>query len=172
MIQKLKHEHFDQIYDLLEANFIPEEYRSYEAQKELLNNPYYTIYALYTEDDEVKAFLSVWDFKDFAYFEHFAVNAKHRNGGLGGKFLNQLIEEIDKDVCLEVEIPTSQDAHRRIGFYERNNFFLNEFPYVQPSLRGGSDAVPLYIMTTSSKIVSKTFKNIKKTLYKEVYGVI
>lgn len=31
MIQKLKHEHFDQIYDLLEANFIPEEYRSYEA---------------------------------------------------------------------------------------------------------------------------------------------
>ena len=168
MIQKLKHEHFDQIYNIMQASFIEDEYRSYTQQKDLLDNPFYTIYALY-EKEEVKAFLSVWEFDDFAFFEHFAVNQKYRNGGIGARFLSDVIKIINKEVCLEVELPEDSLSKRRIGFYERNNFFLNEFDYMQPSLEKGKKEVPLYLMTSSSKVFKTQFNHIKDTLYKEVY---
>ena len=60
---------------------------------------------------------------------------------------------------------------RRIGFYERNGFFLNEYPYVQPPISQGRKPVPLMIMTSGAAISEKEFEEIRNTLYKEVYKI-
>ncbi len=172
MIDRMKIRDFDEIYDLMEKSFSYDEYRSYDEQKELLHNPVYSIYVLYNEAQEIKAFIAVWEFEEFAFIEHFAVNPEHRNSGIGAYMLNELVEQLGKTVCLEVELPETETASRRIGFYQRNNFYLNEYPYIQPSLSKGKKAIPLILMTSCSKVDEDAFNQIKDTLYKKVYKCI
>ncbi|MCI8448180.1 MAG: hypothetical protein HFH30_07230, partial [Eubacterium sp.] len=74
-------------------------------------------------------------------------------------------------ICLEVELPENDLAKRRIRFYERNGFFLNQYPYVQPSISKGRSPIPLLIMTSGQPVSEKIFQEIKSTLYEYVYGV-
>jgi len=172
MIEKLKTQDFDKIYDLMEISFPSDEYRTYDEQKELLNDPAYSIYVLYNESQDVKAFIAVWDFNEFAFIEHFAVHPEYRNCGVGTGMLNEMTELLGKTVCLEVEPPETEMASRRIGFYKRNNFYLNEFPYMQPPISRGKKAIPLLIMTSDGKVDKDTFERIKGTLYTRVYKYI
>ena len=170
MIEKLKIQDFDMIYDLMEKSFPSDEYRTYDEQKALLNNPAYSIYVLYNEYQVIKAFIAVWEFNKFAFIEHLAVSPEHRNGGIGAYILNELVGLLGKTVCLEVEPPETEMAKRRIGFYKRNNFFLNEYPYMQPPISQGKKAIPLFIMTSGGKVDEDIFEQIKGTLYKKVYN--
>lgn len=169
MIEILKKGDFDKFYKLMKKSFPSDEYRAYEEQKNLLDIPYYKAYTLYMPNNDIKAFITVWEFEDFAYIEHFAVNPKYRNKGVGSGLLGEITEKYDSLVCLEVELPETKMAGRRIGFYERNGFSLNTYPYIQPSMGEGKSTVPLLIMTTHGKIDSKTFEKIRDTLYKYVY---
>lgn len=169
MAETLRKGDFDKFYGLMKKSFPTDEYRDYEEQKKLLDIPCYTVHALYTDNDDLKAFITVWEFEDFSYIEHFAVNPKYRNKGVGAGLLGEITGKTDSLFCLEVDLPDTKIAGRRIGFYERNGFSLNTYPYLQPSLGKGKDTVPLFIMTTGGKIDSKTFEKIRNTLYKYVY---
>lgn len=165
MIEKLKKQDFDRVYAIMEQSFPSDEIRPYAEQKKLLDNPVYSIY----QTEQRNAFIAVWEFDDFVFIEHFAVGKEYRNTGLGGKMLGEFLEKQKKIVCLEVELPETELAKRRIGFYERNGFFLNEYEYFQPPISKGKNVVPLMIMTSNSKIEEDMFNKIRYTLYKEVY---
>ena len=170
MIQKLKTQDFDNVYRLMEQSFPPDERRTYTEQKSLLSNPQYCIYILPdTAASNIKAFLAVWTFKDFVFIEHFAVNPLYRNSGIGSAMLKEAVQQIPYMVCLEVELPVQETAKRRIGFYERNGFFLNHYPYMQPPISDGRSPIPLLIMTNQNAISENRFQEIKNTLYKNVY---
>ena len=49
--------------------------------------------------------------------------------------LNDFLNHMEKTVFLEVEEPGTDLARRRIGFYERAGFCLNDFDYIQPDLQ-------------------------------------
>ena len=170
MIRKLMREEFDSVFQMIEASFPKDEYRTYDEQKALLDDSAYEIYTLPGLDDNaVRAFIAVWQFDSFAFIEHFAVNPKYRNRGIGGEFLRETVRMLDKMVCLEVEPPDNEMASRRIGFYERNNFFLNRYPYTQPSISAGRSPVPLLMMSYGRYIGKTEFADIKKELYTRVY---
>lgn len=169
MIEKLKIQDFDKIYDIMEMSFPRDEYRDYDEQKALLKNPSYSIYVLYNENQDIKAFISVWELNEFSFIEHFAVHPDYRNRGIGAYMLNEVVELLSNTVCLEVELPVTEIASRRIGFYKRNNFHLNEYPYMQPPLSQGK-AIPMFIMTSSRKVDKHLFESIKDTLYAKVYN--
>lgn len=168
MLKKLKRQDFDKVFELLENSFPADEYRTYEEQKAILDNELYSIYALY-DGEKLKAFISVWEFEKFAYVEHFAVSPKYRNSGLGAKMLNELITRSQKSICLEVEPPENETARRRINFYLRNGFYLNDYPYIQPPMSKGKNAVPLLIMTSGGKVGRAVFDMMKATFYEKVY---
>lgn len=171
MLQKLKPEDFDKVFQIMELSFPEDEHRTYEEQKELLNNSLYQIYILPDESGEnIKAFVAVWEFDEMVYIEHLAVNPEFRNGGLGAMILQELISRSDKQICLEVEPPKETMAIRRIGFYERNGFFLNEYDYMQPAISKGRKPIPLLIMTSGRKISKEEFDRIRTVLYTKVYG--
>lgn len=171
MIQKLSRDEFDEVYDLMEASFPSDEYRTYEEQKALLDNPYYQVYVKKDSDNQsIKAFIAVWEFEDFAFIEHFAVNPQYRNGGIGARTLTRLVDLLGKSFCLEVEPPEDELTSRRIGFYRRNGFFLNHYPYMQPSISKGKNALPLLIMTSESTVSEKEFEGYRKVLYEKVYS--
>ena len=114
-----KTEEFDKIFSILENSFPPDEYRTYEGQKFLWNHPKYTVYVIPDdESDCIKAFITVWKFENFAFIEHFAVNPFYRNQGLGSLILHEILNLLQCQICLEVELPKTDFAKRRIGFYQ------------------------------------------------------
>ena len=172
LIEKLNDINFDEVYELMEMSFPKDERRTYSEQKNLLNNPMYRIYVFRAcETQQIQAFIAVWELGEIAFVEHVAVNPMCRNNGIGAKVLNELVNNVGKMVCLEVEPPNDEMSSRRIEFYKRNNFFFNEYFYIQPPMSEGRKSIQLYIMTSERKITESEFNNIKNMLYKEVYCV-
>lgn len=173
MIELLKREDFDEMFTIMEESFPKDEYRTREGQKHLFELPEYQAYAMRDEDTgHIKGFIAVWELETVVFVEHFAVNPRFRNGGLGAKILQELRGRYDKPLCLEVELPETEMAVRRIGFYERNGFFLNRYPYKQLPLAEGQNELPLYIMTTEKAVDADEFEAIKELLYATVYQVV
>lgn len=163
---------FDQIFAIMETSFPPDEHRTYDAQRALLDNPKYTIYVLPDSSSKsIMAFITVWQFEDFAYIEHFAVNPAYRNGGLGSNILHEINDLLMCQLCLEVELPETDFAKRRIAFYKRNGFFVNDYPYIQPPYSKGKKPLPLLIMTSNEGISKDRFEMMKERVYREVYKV-
>ena len=165
-----KTEEFDKIFSILENSFPSDEYRTYEGQQALWNHPRYSVYVIPDdESDCIKAFITVWKFEDFAFIEHFAVNPFYRNQGLGSLILHEILNLLPCQICLEVELPETDFAKRRIGFYERNGFFINHYPYAQPPYTREKQPVPLLMMTSGNCVSKDRFDSIKETIFKEVY---
>lgn len=170
LVEKTNSGAFDQICALMEKSFPLEEYRPYPEQKALLSRPAYGLYAARNDrEGNLLGFAAVWEWEDFAFIEHIAVSPDYRNGGLGGKLLDQVVALLEKPVCLEVEPPDGGMASRRIGFYQRHGFFLNPYPYTQPAISEGRSPIPLLIMTHGQEILEAEFLTIRNRLYHEVY---
>ena len=169
MLRKLAKKDFDTVFRLIERSFPTDEYRPYDGQKALLEDPAYAIYGLPGADASITAFLAVWTFEAFVFLEHFAVDPAYRNNGIGSQLLGELVRASGKMVCLEAEPPDNAMASRRIGFYARNGFILNDYPYTQPSLSPGRNPVPLVLMTSGRAIRREEFAEIQTVLYTRVY---
>lgn len=170
MIRDFVPEDFDRVFEIIEKSFPRDEHGTYEEHKKLLSDPAYKIYIL--ADDEsraIKGFMSIWDLEKAAHIDHFAMAPEFRNGGNGGKMLQDMLKHLDKMITLEAEPPENEMAVRRIGFYKRNGFFLNEYPYLQPAISKGGNEVPLLIMTYGRNITKEEFEALREVLYRIVY---
>ena len=163
MLQRINETDFPEIYRIMQASFSDDEYRPYDEQLALFEEPEYRIYYM------PAGFLAVWEFESFIYIEHFAVDPALRNSGTGSAMLQELVKQYQKPICLELELPEDELTRRRIGFYERNGFVFNEYPYIQPPISKGKSPVPLRIMTYRSEITRQEFQKMKEILYRRVY---
>lgn len=163
MLQVTSQSDFPEIYRIMQASFPDDEYRPYDEQLALFEEPEYRIYY------RPAGFLAVWEFESFIYIEHFAVDPALRNSGTGSAMLQELVKQYQKPICLEVELPEDELTRRRIGFYERNGFVFNEYPYMQPPISKGKSPVPLRIMTYGNEITREEFQKMKEILYRRVY---
>lgn len=172
MLEIMQPGEFKQVFSIIEQSFPIDEYRTFEEHKELLNEPEYCIYVQHaTHGGNIQAFLAVWQFEDFTYIEHFAIDPALRGQGIGSAILQEVHQLFPRQICLEVELPRNNFAKRRISFYERNGFFLNDYPYMQPPLSKGKNELPLIIMTSKARIGKERFRQIQKKLYQKVYKV-
>ena len=76
-------------------------------------------------DSDIVGCSTIWEFKDFAYVEHFATSPLSRGSGIGAKVMHLITEMINKPIILEVEPPEDEFSKRRINFYERCGYILN-----------------------------------------------
>lgn len=182
MLQFTSQSDFSEIYRIMQVSFSGDEYRPYDEQLALFEESEYRIYYMpaigmerggnnSTGNFTMRAagFLAVWEFEFFIYIEHFAVDPALRNSGTGSAMLKELVKQYQKPICLEVELPEDELTRRRIGFYERNGFVFNEYPYIQPPISKGKSPVPLRIMTYGEAITRETFEAMKNVLYRSVY---
>ena len=159
---------FDKIFKIMQGSFPADEYRYREEQLALFDDSAYTVY-LKKEGEQIVAFLAVWEFDDFIFLEHFAVDKSYRARGLGSQMLKEVAKQYLKPICLEVELPTTDISKRRVKFYERNGYFFNDYTYYQPPISKGKNAIALRIMSNKSPLSRVEFETVKSTLYTKVY---
>lgn len=152
----------------MEKAFPESERRDMSGQEKLLDNPYYNYYIIRLYG-KIAAFLAVWEFPEINFIEHFAVDESLRGKGVGKKALSLYLKAADKPVFLEVEPPESDIAVRRIEFYKRLGFHMNDFPYCQPALQNGQKPLPLKIMTYPKPVDEENFIRYKKIAFKHAY---
>lgn len=121
---------------------------------------------VYIDGNPVGIF-SYWTFDKFSYVEHFAVAEKYRNNGVGQRIMKHFLLHIPQ-VVLEVEMPTTAMAQRRIEFYKRLGFDTNPHNYIQPSYHNDGNTLPMIIMSLSP-LSASTFAEVKQCLYSKVY---
>ena len=168
--EKAEAEKFSKIYKLMTEAFPPSEIRNEEGQRNLLGRSAYQLYTV-KQDNEIYGLLGVWEFDTFIFIEHFAVDASLRGNGIGGMLLNDFLNHMEKTVFLEVEEPGTDLARRRIGFYERAGFCLNDFDYIQPDLQQGQSSLPLKNMTYPMKLSKEDFERMKQQIFETVYQI-
>lgn len=156
---------------LLTQAFPPEEYRNLKQLREYTDHiPHFHNNIILQENLPV-GFITYWNFDDFSYVEHFAVDPGQRNGGYGKVILNNLVQQLNRPIVLEVEIPDEEMAVRRINFYKRQGFELWENPYMQPPYKEGDNFLPMLIMAHGNINSGKDFDNVKSIIHREVYNV-
>lgn len=144
-VRKLSISEFDRIFSEIEKNFIPDERRDYPEAKARFESGEYDVLE-FSSDGIPIGFITVWNFSDFVFLEHFVIYEEYRNHGYGSLALAELKSLFPK-MILEAEPPFGGLQARRLAFYRRNGFFENEKKYLQPSYRDGGNEVPLVIMS-------------------------
>jgi ribosomal protein S18 acetylase RimI-like enzyme len=154
---------------IYETSFPPNERRYFKKVVALLTDNRFCLFAI-TFENEVVGMLSKWDFSTFVYIEHFAISLTFRGNGLGSHILQKIMQDENRQIVLEVELPDNIFSLTRIKFYERFGFTICSESYIQPPYDKTKEAIPMFIMTTQKIDSVIVFQNIKKILYKEVYG--
>lgn len=161
---------FDLFFNILKNSFPENERRDYLSQKNLLTKNNYRP-LVFKENGEILAIMATWEFEEFIFIEHLAVDAKLRGKGIGTELIKNYLSKCKKKVFLEVEPPNCDVSKKRISFYEKLNFCLNDFSYLQQPLNPNDAPFELKIMSYSNHISEKEFDKYKKVIYKEVYNV-
>ena len=160
-LKKFEHCDFDSFFKLMCESFPSVERRSYEDQKKLLCDDLYNIIAVKDQSDNITSFIANWEFDDFIFIEHFAVDSKIRGNGIGTSMLKMYLEECNKPIFLEVELPQNDICIRRIEFYKRLGFHLNNFEYFQPPMQIQHDFLQLKVMSYPRIVDEMEFMHFK-----------
>ena len=155
-----------QIY---ESSFPEDERRNWDQLLDLLGNTRYKLFEIYIQEKFI-GFISVWDLEEINFIEHFAITDSEQGKGFGTQALNQVFSMNSKPFILEVEEPFTETAQKRISFYERLNFKVNEFSYFQPPYSIDKNSVKMLLMSYPMKIELENFERIKSQIHNQVYG--
>jgi GNAT superfamily N-acetyltransferase len=145
-LKNISDNYFQDAWKLYEDAFPFEERRSLNNQSKVLQIDNYNFEVLIDKDQFI-GFILWWDFETHRYIDHFATALERRNKGIGKLILNKFIDSDDKSIILEVELPTSKINERRIKFYERVGFKLNQHHYEIPPIK--EDELPLQLLVMS-----------------------
>lgn len=169
---KMPENTFAELYNIMEYSFPEDERRDRDEQYDIAENS--AFHALTAEENgAVIGFMTFWEIAECVYIEHFAISRERRGKGLGAEMIKRFCERFrGRRIVLEAEPPAlGEIAARRVEFYRRLGFFLNDFPYQQPPYRKNGQPVELKIMSFSAPLSEEQFSEIKRLLYVNVYNI-
>ncbi|MCI1881871.1 MAG: GNAT family N-acetyltransferase [Sporolactobacillus sp.] len=162
---------FGRAWQLLEQAFPAVELRSRRRARALLDNRKYRLLEAETDRRTFAGIIADWQLNDFRFIEHLAVDSSLRGRGVGSAMLRAYLIAEPRPVVLEVEEPKNDRQWQRIRFYRRLGFRLNPFGYRQPALQPlDTAAVKLSIMSRPGELSPATFRQVKKIIFRDVYG--
>ena len=148
---------FPQVFEKMKAAFPYEERRDYLDQQECMNDERFKFLEIF-DDAQAVGFTALWNLDGFLFIEHIAIDQDKRSGGYGSKTIELIKSTFNKPVILEAEAPETEQQIKRIRFYHRLGFKINDFPYKQPSYHG-DEGVPLKILSYPDLLSDKEFEN-------------
>ena len=142
---------FQEAWVLYESSFPLVERRTLESHKKtLLNKKHH--FDVITLKESVLGIILWWELKDITYIEYFATASSQRGKGYGKTILNEFIEDSETPIILEVELPDEEIKIRRINFYKRLGFKLNNHFYQMGGIHPGDAPLEMLLMTYPKNI--------------------
>lgn len=136
---------FEEIFHKMISAFPYEERRDSCDQEKCFDDNRFK-YLKLTDNNNTVGFITLWLLDGFVYVEHLAVDKEFRGKGYGSLALELLKKTYNQPIILEVEKPLTPTQKKRVLFYEKAGFKMNDYPYIQPSYHGG-EGVPLELMS-------------------------
>jgi ribosomal protein S18 acetylase RimI-like enzyme len=154
--------------NLYEEAFPEQERRPWNQQLSLVTSGKLQLLHIVRED-AFAGFIFYWNLPAFSFIEHFAIHPGARGGGTGTQVM-QLMEVQLNGIVLEVEPPVTEQAIRRIKFYERLGYQTFAESYYQPPYYPYYAPLELRLMQKGLPPAVAAFPDIKDQLYKYVYN--
>ena len=153
--EPITEERFNLVYEKMTTAFPYEERRELLDQKDCLSNKFFRFFEIFDNSVAV-GFITIWDFAEFVFIEHLAIDEQKRAGGYGSKAIELVKELYNKPIILEAEAPETEQQIKRIRFYNKQGFNVNSYQYEQPSYHGG-EGVPLKILSYPNILTQSEF---------------
>lgn len=163
---------FEPSLRLMSKSFVDDELREEEDLTAIVeSNPIFGFNVI-KDAGQRTGLITTWNFGKFIYVEHFAIEPESRGRGVGSRALARLSSSASLPVVLEVEPPSqSEEAKRRVAFYERMGFSCWQTEYRQPAYAKGKKSIPMVIMTKGLEETADASKIVIAILYRHVYRV-
>lgn len=168
-LHHISDDYFQTAWALYLDAFPEEERRLLEAQEVVMRQKEYH-FDVVIDNKKLIGFLLWWDFKSYRYIEHFATVPAQRNKGFGRLILERFMISDNKPMLLEVELPTSTINQRRINFYERQGFILNQHYYEVPPVKNGQAPLQLLLMSYPNKLSLKDVAEFVKIVHPIIFN--
>ncbi|MDR1544585.1 MAG: GNAT family N-acetyltransferase [Prevotellaceae bacterium] len=153
--------------NLYEQTFPPDERRNFDDLLKIAKTKSAFCTEILKKENEFLGFIFYWNFADFVYIEHFAVEERFRNQGFGKEIMQNLCKKTVLPIILEVEKPDNKISSRRIGFYENLGFKVAEIPYLQPAYSPDKNPVPMFLMHRGQLCLKKCVETIRREVYQK-----
>ncbi|WP_158795955.1 GNAT family N-acetyltransferase [Pedobacter sp. L105] len=148
--------------------FPPHERRDWDELLNLMGSAAEMHVQVILQDENPVGMIIFWTFADWNFIEYFAIDPACRGLRYGEKVMMDFSHK--NKVLLEVELPISEDAVRRIKFYERVGMVLLPFAYQQPSYREKDVSYEMTLMSNRPDNEHKEFDDVLLKVLKAVYG--
>lgn len=147
--------------------FPHEERRDSYDEKECLKDSRFRLLSLVDNDIPV-GFVAIWVLDGFVFLEHIAIDEDKRSCGYGSKAIELIKSEFNLPIILEAEAPVTEQQIKRIAFYTRLGFTVNNYDYTQPSYHGG-EGVPLLLLSFPKPMTDCDFHKFIEETRKSAY---
>jgi len=154
---------------LYESAFPEKERRDWEKLLDMIENTPDMSLQLIEADTQVIGFLVLWSLEDWSFLEYFAIDPEHRGKNYGAQVMQHLMDLNHTKLILEVEPPKTDDAARRIHFYERSGLHCLPFNYLQPFYSNPEQSYPMLLMSNAVKKEEAYFTEVISLIKRHVY---
>lgn len=160
---------YDDFYAVYSVSFPPFEQRDGKQQEYAFSLDNYHLDCL-IEGGRFLAFIAYWDFDEYIYIEHLAVNPACRNENTGSRALRKMIDEKQKTILLEIDPFTTDIARRRFHFYERLGFVINGYAHRHPPYDKKFPPHELILLSSGLPVDEALYQTFRKDLSEIVMG--
>lgn len=166
-IENINDPHLPFVHELYHSAFPLEERRDWTQLLKMIGEVPEMRFQVIKVEEKAIGFIISWIFEDWCFIEHFAIDPANRGRKYGERVMQDFMKA--RKLLLEVEPPSSGDAIRRIGFYERLGMNCLPFDYLQPSYRDRDVSYALVLMTNAKEREELYFSEIIRLVKKQVY---
>ncbi|MBD8390308.1 GNAT family N-acetyltransferase [Dysgonomonas sp. BGC7] len=149
--------YYKQFLSVYKSSFPVFEQRSQEQQSAAFKNNSYCLVAL-VKGDKLASFISYWEFDDYIYIEHLAVNSELRGQNIGSFTLSKFAQNNRKILLLEIDPLVDEVSKRRLCFYKKLGYKVNPYHHHHPAYRQGYDSHELLVLSLS-EVLSENMYN-------------
>lgn len=137
--------YFNDAMKIYQTSFPIFEQRTMKNQIEVLENKeYYS--TIICENNILIGLLFYWKYGKYTYIEHLAISPSLRGQNYGSKILKIFCED-NKNIILEIDNPIDEISIKRLKFYSKIGFKLQNFQHIHPPYRKGYEGHNLKIMS-------------------------
>lgn len=146
-IDSAEHFLYSSFSDLYRMSFPLYEQRQSANQLQALKDDRYHLLA-WQEEGVFLGFIAYWQFKDYLYIEHYAINPLLRGKGLGTIFLKNILGKTKSVVILEIDPVIDHISAKRLDFYSALGFMVNEYSHIHPPYHEGIKGHALKVLSS------------------------